>query len=85
MTASALYSTFATVLTGLDFLSLTPIPPILTTNFFCCFSICVNLFLHQKLKIYVKLNKQPIWQHISFLFFIMFLFFNFEQSGTLVM
>ena len=56
-----------------DFLSLTPIPPNLTTYLFCCFSTFINLFLHQKLKIHVKLDKQPIWQHISFLFIYLFL------------
>ena len=57
---------------GFDFLSLTPIPPILTTDVFCCFSTFVNLFLHHKLKIQAKLDKQPIWQHISFLFIYFF-------------
>ena len=46
------------------------IPPILTTAFFCCFSIFVNIYLHHKLIIHVKSNKQPIWQHISFFIFL---------------
>ena len=48
-------------------------PPILTTDFICCFSTFVNLFLHHKLKIHVKLDIQPIWQQISFLLIYFFL------------